>query len=634
MSTPWNWRLHRPIQLGLAACAALFSLALAPAPSEDGYSLLVTVWDDQGNVLPDADVVATGIDGDVKALTQPGGNKLLMDIGTQVGSLLKTTIQVNHPAWGGHTADVYFELTPVMRLEVVFTGVDSAESFSPQQAAPPTSNPGDGPPSNDDCGGAISVAVGSLTVGSTVGANVDGLPTCGTSITAPGVWYRVTGTGSTMTATTCTTAPSYDTKLSVFCGDCGTLTCVGGNDDDCGLLSTVSWCSQAGADYLVLVHGFSSNTGPFELGVSSGSAPCSGAITCLQPGACCLPDGSCAQINGFDCEQAGGTFNGAGSECFSSGTSQTYSAAPGAAIPDNNPVGLSSSIVVGDAFTIGDVNVGLSINHTWVGDLIVTLTHVDSGTSVVLVDRQGVPAISTFGCDADNWAGAVLDDEGAGGAMENQCLANLTSPPNYTPEGLLSAFDGESSAGTWTLNVSDNADADTGSLVSWSMFMASQGEPNCEPPECFLVIGDGPGASAFVGAAHEFEAQVGPEVEDHFPVVMESIPSFPLPKLAVRNGGTLVQSGLFGQPGGPDAVLPDWMEDGHFAVQVLMWNPNVFPNLPEQYTVGLDVVVKANGSVVVTPFGEAMGPLTISHEIVTLPNGERLIRFPFVVPMP
>ena len=111
-----------------------------------------------------------------------------------------------------------------------------------------------GPPKNDLCENAISVSVPGSVFGFTTDATIDDtFPFCGTSITAPGIWYTVIGTGNTITATTCSELTDYDTKISVYCNFCDAPTCVDGNDDDCdpfGLLSTVQWCSQAGAVYL------------------------------------------------------------------------------------------------------------------------------------------------------------------------------------------------------------------------------------------------------------------------------------------------------------------------------------------------------------------------------------------------
>ena len=163
-------------------------------------------------------------------------------------------------------------------------------------------------PFNDACANAATLGVPASTPGTTCGASVDDAPFCGTSNTAPGVWYRVMGTGATMTATTCNGGTDYDTKISVFCDDCPSLPCVGGNDDtvgapaECDLngnnrKSTVSWCSQYGAEYLILVHGFQDATGEFQLDISDDGAPCSGGVDCggSAIGACCSPDGGACQ---------------------------------------------------------------------------------------------------------------------------------------------------------------------------------------------------------------------------------------------------------------------------------------------------------------------------------------------------
>ena len=94
---------------------------------------------------------------------------------------------------------------------------------------------------------------------------------------------------------------------------------------------------------------------------------------------------------------------------------------------------------------------------------------------------------------------------------------------------------------------------------------------------------------------------------------------------AVELAATHVGDGLVGTP-------PPWMLDGDFAVQVLMWNPEVFPGQPEQYTGGLAVYVGLDGSVATRPYGTAVGGLDIWHEVTTNKAGQRLIRFPFSIP--
>lgn len=145
------------------------------------------------------------------------------------------------------------------------------------------------PPANDYCEDAIALPVPASVVGTTINSTIDAAPLCVTGITTGGVWYKVVGTGHTMTATTCNLfTPYYDTKLCVYCGSCEDLVCVGGNDDNCsggssGLLSTVTWCAQAGAEYYILVHGFSTATGDFQLDILDDGVPCEPTVLCICP---------------------------------------------------------------------------------------------------------------------------------------------------------------------------------------------------------------------------------------------------------------------------------------------------------------------------------------------------------------
>lgn len=146
------------------------------------------------------------------------------------------------------------------------------------------------PPPNDQCINAIALTPPATVTEDTGLATADPLALdCGTSqITGggPGVWYTVTGTGNTMTATTCSLATTYDTQISVYCGTCTCFVCVDGNDDDAACLgptqSTVSWCTNAGDTYYIYVHGFNA-TGVFELTVTDSGTPCAGAVACTPP---------------------------------------------------------------------------------------------------------------------------------------------------------------------------------------------------------------------------------------------------------------------------------------------------------------------------------------------------------------
>jgi hypothetical protein len=137
-------------------------------------------------------------------------------------------------------------------------------------------------------------------------------------------------------------------------------------------------------------------------------------------------------------------------------------------IPDNGGPGGPgiSTLVVGDDMTLADVNVWMQIDHTWVGDVAMSLRS-PAGTEVLLLDRPGVPA-STYGC-SDNNMDITFDDDSAFDP-ENHCDG---TDPWYVGDALpieaLAAFNGESSMGTWELVVWDNAGGDTGQIVDWDL---------------------------------------------------------------------------------------------------------------------------------------------------------------------
>ncbi len=181
------------------------------------------------------------------------------------------------------------------------------------------------PPANDGCADAENIAAlpASIVLDNSLATDDIGVPCGVASGPFKNVWYSVTGTGNTLTATTCSAGTLVsDTKISVFCGDCLNLTCVGGNDDDCpaggpGFASTVEWCSQVGATYYITVGNFSSSTvsGQITLDVFESGGACVADVQCLPTGACCLTDGSCVTTTADSCAAQGGTYSGDGTAC-------------------------------------------------------------------------------------------------------------------------------------------------------------------------------------------------------------------------------------------------------------------------------------------------------------------------------
>ncbi|MGB0717465.1 MAG: proprotein convertase P-domain-containing protein, partial [Phycisphaerae bacterium] len=162
--------------------------------------------------------------------------------------------------------------------------------------------------------------------------------------------------------------------------------------------------------------------------------------------------------------------------------SVTVNETPGTAIPDDDASGLTRVLNVTESFQIADVRLGIQVTHTWVGDLCITLEH--AGTTITVIQRLGDPAL---GCDADGCCAcdvdnlvATFDDAASTSIDAIPCVDGETSG-TFIPRELLAAFDGLDSAGDWTLTVSDNAAADTGSLASWGLTIDGVGaDPNAE----------------------------------------------------------------------------------------------------------------------------------------------------------
>lgn len=126
-------------------------------------------------------------------------------------------------------------------------------------------------------------------------------------------------------------------------------------------------------------------------------------------------------------------------------------------IADNSTT--TSTLAVSQNVSLSDVNVHVQLNHTWVQDLTIKLRS-PAGTVVTLLDRPDC---------SDNDMDVTFDDASTV-MLQNHCDGTT---PWYSgsahPTQNLAAFNGESSAGTWTLTVEDQAGGDTGSLVDWGL---------------------------------------------------------------------------------------------------------------------------------------------------------------------
>ncbi|MCO7227278.1 fibronectin type III domain-containing protein [Pleionea sp. CnH1-48] len=165
--------------------------------------------------------------------------------------------------------------------------------------------------------------------------------------------------------------------------------------------------------------------------------------------------------------------DGAYSQTFSFITSELFCEAPALSIPDGDGNGATFSLMINEPGQLNDLNALINLNHTWVGDLIVTLEHVDTGTTVTLLDRPG-RTTSGFGCSGND-INNIFDDDGTLSA-ENDCTSPNAYPADAVliPNDALAAFNGEDLAGEWRVFVSDNAFADTGTFNEFCLIPDAQ----------------------------------------------------------------------------------------------------------------------------------------------------------------
>ncbi|MBW1808014.1 MAG: proprotein convertase P-domain-containing protein [Deltaproteobacteria bacterium] len=106
-------------------------------------------------------------------------------------------------------------------------------------------------------------------------------------------------------------------------------------------------------------------------------------------------------------------------------------------IPDDDPAGVTSLIQVPDSLIVGELEIEIDLDHSWLGDLRITLEH--DGTVFVLRDR------------VDDYYNVSIRDT------------------FHTDE-----FDGLDATGTWTLTISDHQNIDSGTLNRWSIEASRQ----------------------------------------------------------------------------------------------------------------------------------------------------------------
>jgi subtilisin-like proprotein convertase family protein/predicted RNA-binding protein Jag len=138
-------------------------------------------------------------------------------------------------------------------------------------------------------------------------------------------------------------------------------------------------------------------------------------------------------------------------------------------IPDNNPTGGTSSIVVDRNIPFYKVGVSFVVSHTDPRDLVTYLEHDSpSGTSA--------PIVGKFPCNVDHMA-VTLDPDATGSLYYD----NADSCPSASLTGTYSPdfpypLHSYSMEGTWKLKFVDTSNGDTGTIDKWCVRFTVEGE--------------------------------------------------------------------------------------------------------------------------------------------------------------
>jgi hypothetical protein len=128
--------------------------------------------------------------------------------------------------------------------------------------------------------------------------------------------------------------------------------------------------------------------------------------------------------------------------------------------------------------------------------------------------------------------------------------------------------------------------------------------------ECHLLVGTGGGNTSVNIFGHLYDTQLN-SVRSTYPVTMDDIPSFPVPHGHSNGGG------------------PNFFKTA-MSVQVVMYNPDIFPNNPTQWSQRMQVNIDGSGAILPSYYGTSNG-ITIQAETFVDGNGLTRMRFPFVV---
>ena len=124
-------------------------------------------------------------------------------------------------------------------------------------------------------------------------------------------------------------------------------------------------------------------------------------------------------------------------------------------ISDGAPSSITSTLTMVEGLTITEVQVGVQLTHTFVSDLVISLTS-PAGTKVFL---------TSLNCSNSDDIDAVFSDSG----NPLVCGASPAISGTVQPVGSLATFIGESTLGNWVLEVEDTFNQDGASCKTFQL---------------------------------------------------------------------------------------------------------------------------------------------------------------------